>query len=113
MSVQEDSKSAAPAAGGWGADFLKQNAAAQASQSADIAKEIVKKQGGTPQPARASPTASSQGLGKGVEAKDAPSGPEPVGSSATPAAHVCTAWLTSVLCDVGQSGKAFSFIEEV
>jgi hypothetical protein len=42
--MQEASQSSAPAAGGWGADFLKQNAAAQASQSAAIAKEIAEKQ---------------------------------------------------------------------
>ena len=62
MSIQEDSKSKAPAAGGWGTDFLKQNAAAQASQSAAIAKEIAEQQGG-----------AAQAPGKEAESKDAPS----------------------------------------
>ncbi len=43
LCMQEASQSAIPAASGWGADFLKQNAAAQASQSAAIAKEIAEK----------------------------------------------------------------------
>ncbi len=71
MFMQENSKSAAPAAGSWGAAFLKQNAAAQASQSAAIAKEIADKQGG-----------ASQAPGKEAEGKDAPSKPQPVGSCA-------------------------------
>lgn len=79
--MQENSKSAAAAAGGWGTDFLKQNAAAQASQSAAIAKEIADKQGG-----------ASPAPGKGPESKDVPSKSQPVSSFA-----ICGLLQTSLL----------------
>ena len=44
--IQEIRPAAAPAASGWGADFLKQNAAAQASASAAVEKEIEEKHAG-------------------------------------------------------------------
>ena len=78
--MQEDFKRGAPAASGWGSDFLKQNAAAQASQSAALAQEIAEKRGGAAQPASPSPGKASAASGNTeAEAEPAPSKAEPVG----------------------------------
>ena len=92
--MQDDAKGAAPAASGWGSDFLKQNAAAQASQSAAIAEEIAEKQGGAAQPAVPSLVKASAASGnKEAEAKHAPSKPEPVG----PLSSCCSCALPALL----------------
>ena len=83
--MQKASQSATPAASGWGADFLNQNAAAQASQSAAIAKEIAEKQApALPSLAGAfQPTEDSE---KGTASK-----PEPVSTSWN--SHCCMAFI--------------------
>ena len=74
--MQETQPAAAPAAGGWGADFLKQNAAAQASASAAAQKEIEEKHAGKAAPAMPSFgnafAAPDQGAEKGAPGKSEP-----------------------------------------
>ncbi len=79
--MQEESKSSAPAASGWGADFLKSNVAAQASQSEAVAKEIADKKGTSTAPSLPSFGKPFLAPGKDAEAEDAPSKPEPVSLS--------------------------------
>ena len=81
--MQEESKSAAPAASGWGADFLKSNVAAQASQSEAIAKEIADKKSGSTAPSLPSFGKPFSAPGKDAESESAPSRPEPVSLSPT------------------------------
>jgi hypothetical protein len=82
--MQEASQSVTPAASGWGADFLKQNAAAQASQSAAIAQEIAEKQAPA-LPSLAGAFQPSKDSGKGTASK-----PEPVRFSWR--SHCCMAF---------------------
>ena len=75
--IQEIPPAAAPATGGWGADFLKQNAAAQASASAAVQKDIEEKQAGKAAPAMPSFGNAFAAPGEGAE-KSVPSKSEPV-----------------------------------
>ena len=75
--MQEIRPAAAPAESGWGPDFLKQNAAAQASASAAVQKEIEKKHAGKAAPAMPSFENAFTAPGKGAE-KTMPGKPEPV-----------------------------------
>ena len=75
--MQEIPPAAAPAAGGWGADFLKQNAAAQATASAAAQKEIEEKHAGKTAPAMPSFGNVFAAPGQGAE-KSVPGKSEPV-----------------------------------
>lgn len=87
--MQEETKGAAPAASGWGADFLKSNAAAQASQSEAIAKEIADKKSGSTAPSLPSFGKPFLAPGKDPEAESAPSKPEPVSISPLQRSFFC------------------------
>ena len=65
-------------------DFLKHNAAAQASQSAAIAQEIAEKHGGAAKSASPSLASAWGAPGAGASAKAAVKEPEPVGPSGLP-----------------------------
>ena len=75
--MQETLPTAAPATGGWGVDFLKQNAAAQASASAAAQKEIEEKHAGKAANAMPSFGKAFAVPGQGAE-KSVPGKAEPV-----------------------------------
>ena len=75
--MQETLLTAAPATGGWGADFLKQNAAAQVTASAAAQREIEEKHAGKTAPAMPSFGNAFAAPGQGAE-KSVPGKSEPV-----------------------------------